>query len=138
MHNLAAIVTTLVIATFATYTTAKSWILDIQPLFQKRSVRVLHQSSSPMVATRKNRWFQKPESHRDMLATAKEQRLTSTAYPVNVTQSTSGSVKTASWMDRTMKRVVSLLTYFAIGQGIIHFLQANRSEIAAEVSLTMV
>ena len=54
---------------------------------------------------------------------------------INATESVSMPTKTPSlsWMDRTMTRVVSIITYFAIGQSLIHLLQANRSEIANEV-----
>ena len=127
-----AVVTTTMVATFAIPTTSRSWIPDAHRAL-KNKMHVIHNSSRPIVATRKR--LLQPESGRDILG--KWEQHHNYASTVNATASVSGSTEaSSSWVDRTMTLAVSLITYFAIGQGIIHLLHANRSEIATEVRLS--
>jgi hypothetical protein len=109
--------------------TAISWI----PQAFKTNVQNL-QPSRPTVRpieTRK-RWIEH-DTLRDDIGKERYPTNTTTA---NATESVLVSTKTSlSWIDQTMARVVSIITYYAIGESIIHLLHANRSEIATEVSL---
>jgi hypothetical protein len=111
-------------------TTAISWISQAF----KANVQNL-QPSLPIVRpidTRK-RWIKHDTFRNDIVS--KEQLPTNTTT-ANATESVSVSTETSlSWIDQTMARVVSIITYYAIGESIIHLLHANRSEIATEVSL---
>jgi hypothetical protein len=63
-----------------------------------------------------------------------------TGHTTDVVGSVSDRPTTTSvtlWIHRTMTRAVSIMTYFAIGQSIVHLLHTNRLEIANEVRHTI-
>ena len=114
--------------------TAISWIPNIDHLF-KMELHTIH-SSLPMVNTIAT-WKRllPPTSRMNVVATEEQHTVSPNGINATSTESVSMPTKTSSlsWMDRTMTRVVSIITYFAIGQSLVHLLQANRSEIANEV-----
>ena len=114
-------------------TTAVSWISQVHAALHTK-LHPLQPSARPMMRPMESwkRLFLPTVSLRQDDIDKKEHHTNATT--INATESVTVSVKTSlSWIDHTMARVVSIITYFAIGQSVIHLLHANRSEITTEV-----